>query len=102
MAATTTKLHANALHAGTSPRHAKPLRCADLSRPKVSLGRNACGVLLEVEERQSTGARIVVVTAFTRSAAFDAWCADDPLRFDAPIAHQQIRRDGDALWRGDR
>jgi hypothetical protein len=67
----------------------------------VTLHRCASGVLLELEERRSDGSRIIVVTAFTQSNSLDAWCADDPLRFDAPMLHQQVRRHAADLWRND-
>jgi hypothetical protein len=79
--------------------HPRNLHAADQAR--ITLGRNACGVLLELEERQSNGPRVVVVTAFTQVSSFEDWCTNDPLRFEAPVVHQQARRDADALWRND-
>jgi hypothetical protein len=43
----------------------------------------------------------MVVTAFTQASCLEEWCMDDPLRFEAPIVHQHVRRDADALWRND-
>jgi hypothetical protein len=80
-------------------RHSRQI-CAAV-QAKVKLGRNACGVLLELEERQANGHRIVVVAAFTQASSIEDWCKDDPLRFEAPVVHQQFRRDADALWRND-
>jgi hypothetical protein len=85
--------------ATTTPAHSEQLRAA--LQAKVTLGRNACGVLLKIEERQANGPRVVVITAFTQACSFEEWCKDDPLRFAAPVIHQQIRRDADALWRND-
>lgn len=79
-------------------RHSPHSRAAG-QQARVTLGRNACGVLLELEERRSNGPRVVVVTAFTQASSFEEWCLDDPLRFEAPIVHQQFRRDADAFWR---
>jgi hypothetical protein len=87
MAATTTP---------SQSRHSRQI-CAAV-QAKVRLGRNACGVLLELEERHANGPRVVVVAAFTQASSFEEWCKDDPLRFEAPVVHQQIRRDADALW----
>ena len=68
---------------------------------RVALHRNACGVLLEIEDRRLNGPHVVVVTAFTGASSFEDWCANDPLRFEMPIVHQQIRRDAEALWRSE-
>jgi hypothetical protein len=85
--------------ATTTPAHSEYSR--DALQAKVTLGRNACGVLLELEVRQTNGPRVVVITAFTQTAFFEEWCKDDPLRFAAPVIHQKIRRGADALWRND-
>ena len=68
---------------------------------RVALHRNACGVLLEIEDRRSNGPHVVVVTAFTGASSFEDWCINDPLRFEMPIVHQQIRREAEALWRSE-
>jgi hypothetical protein len=93
MASTTTQ--PNSRHSQRS-QHSCPAGPA-----RVTLGRNACGVLLKLEERQPNGSRVMVVTAFTQASCLEEWCMDDPLRFEAPIVHQHVRRDADALWRND-
>lgn len=64
----------------------------------VTLQRFGQGLLLECEERRQTGARIVVVTAFTAASSFDDWCADDPLRHQDPNVHHLVRRHAEELW----
>jgi hypothetical protein len=93
MASTTTQ--PNSRH----PQRSKHSRAA--SQARVTLDRNACGVLLKLEERQPNGSRVMIVTAFTQASSLEEWCMDDPLRFEAPIVHQRVRRDADALWRND-
>ncbi len=82
--------------------HLAPLHRATASAAaaelSVTLHRRTGGVILEREERSSVGWRIAVVTAFTRPSAFEDWCADDPLRFEQPIVHQQVRRRAAELW----
>ena len=68
---------------------------------RVTLHRNECGVVLVRDEHRSKGPRIVVVAAFTRPSSFEDWCADDPLRFSAPIVLEQVRRDVEAFLRND-
>ena len=67
----------------------------------MTLHRNDCGVVLVSDENQPSGPRVVVVTAFSRSSAFEDWCADDPLRFSAPVVLEQVRRDVEALLRDE-
>ena len=68
---------------------------------RVALQRRTDGVLLQIEERAAGGGRVFVVAAFTEPSAFEAWSSDDPLRFEQPIVHQQLRRQAAELWRID-
>jgi len=65
----------------------------------VTLHRRGPGILLELVEHRPSGCRIVVVTSFTDARSFEEWCTDDPLRFEHPIVHQQVRRHAEELWR---
>lgn len=68
---------------------------------RVTLHRNDCGVVLVRDEHRLHEPRVVVVAAFTQSSSFEDWCAGDPLRFSAPIVLEQVRRDVEAVLRGD-
>jgi hypothetical protein len=72
MASTTTQ--PNSRHSQRS-QHSRPA-----GRARVTLGRNACGVLLKLEERRPNGSRIMVITAFTQASSLEEWCMNDPLR----------------------
>lgn len=101
MAFTTTQAQTPCQRAAGAAAHPKPYDRAPSSATgqiRVALHRNACGVLLELEDRRSTWPRVVVVAAFTRASSFEDWCSNDPLRFEMPIVHQQIRREAEALW----
>lgn len=76
-------------------------RVRGASAVSVALHRRGCAVLLELEERRSSGSRVVLITSFTQASSFEAWCTDDPLRFEEPIVHQQMRRRAEELWQVD-
>lgn len=67
----------------------------------ATLVRNDFGVLLELKERPPNGPCVVVLAAFTRASSLEDWCADDPLRFEMPNVHEQIRREAEVFWRSD-
>jgi hypothetical protein len=91
--------HRGAAAATAQREQARHVAASDAVR--VALQRQAGGVLLEIEEGRSIGPRIVVVTSFTQASSLEDWCADDPLRFEEPIVHQQVRRHAEELWRSD-
>lgn len=74
-------------------------RCAS-APPSFALHRRAGALVLELQERSVDGCSVAIVTAFTDLSAFNDWCDDDPLRFEYPVVHQQVRRQGHALWGG--
>ena len=81
------------------PRRAvAPKSATELS---VTLHRSDGGVILELEERSTGGWRVAIIAAFTQPSAFEEWCADDPLRFEQPLMHQQLRRQAAELWRSE-
>jgi hypothetical protein len=47
----------------------------------------------------SGSARVVHSAVFTKSESFLRWCDADSVRFDYPLVHVNLRRDGDALFR---
>jgi hypothetical protein len=64
----------------------------------VTLRQNGQALVLESEERQPIGIRIVVVTAFTEPSSFQDWSAEDPLRHEDPNVHHLVRRHAEELW----
>ena len=66
---------------------------------RVALQRFERGLFVTREENPSTGPRTLVVLSFDDLSGFERWCADDPIRFDQPVLHQQVRRHGEELWR---
>jgi len=104
MAVTTTSAKALHRRAAGAADHPKPKRRPAFSAAgevRVKLHRNACGVLLELEDRRPNGPRVVVVAAFTRESSFEDWCTNDPLRFEVPIVHQHVRREAASLWQSE-
>ena len=65
------------------------------------LQRVAGGLYVEREEIPRRGLRTVQSVHFTDSAAFHRWCEGDPVRFEHPLLHVSLKRDGDDLWRPD-
>ena len=102
MAFTATQVHSEQQRAAAATVQRERARhVAASGAVRVALQRQACGVLLELEECRLVGPRVVVVTSFTQASSFQDWCADDPLRFEEPIVHQQVRRHAEELWRSD-
>lgn len=65
----------------------------------ATLHKRGHRILLELDERRPDGCRVVVVTTFSDSTSFESWCANDPLRFEQPIVHRELRRKAEELWR---
>jgi hypothetical protein len=63
------------------------------------LQRVVGGLYVEREEIPRRGARICQSLQFADRGSFERWCDDDPARFEHPLLHRQLKRDGDALWR---
>ena len=73
--------------------------CGRAGTVSVALQRFERGLFVTREENPSTGPRTLVVLSFDDLSGFERWCADDPIRFDQPVLHQQVRRHGEELWR---
>jgi len=73
--------------------------CGRAGTVSVALQRVAQGLFVTREETPAIGPRTLVALAFDDLSGFERWCADDPIRFDHPILHQQVRRHGEELWR---
>ena len=63
------------------------------------LQRVTGGLYVERDEIPTRGLRVIQSIAFSNADAFDRWCDDDPVRFDHPLLHTQLKRDAAALWR---
>ena len=61
------------------------------------LARTAVGVLVERHQFRRGGGRVVVSSLFVDAASFDRWCDADSVKFDYPLVHQSVRRNGNAL-----
>ena len=63
------------------------------------LQRVAGGLYVEREETPRRGLRTLQSVQFASAAEFERWCDGDPVRFEHPLLHDRLKRDGDALWR---
>lgn len=59
------------------------------------------GLYVEREEIPRRGLRTLQSVQFTDAGQFGRWCDSDPIRFEHPLLHVNLKRDGDALWRDD-
>ena len=57
------------------------------------------GLYVEREEIPRHGTRTCQSLLFSDRAGFERWCNDDPARFEHPLLHARLKRDGDELWR---
>lgn len=62
------------------------------------LQRTAGGLYVEREDIPRRGLRTVQSLAFSDPASFERWCDGDPIRFDLPLLHAQLKRAGGELW----
>lgn len=66
-----------------------------------TLSRTPAGVYVErVQEWHGRG-RMVMTAIFTDDAGFRRWCDADPVRFDYPLVHFSVKRQGQALLEDD-
>jgi hypothetical protein len=64
-----------------------------------TLAQVADGLFVERIQLHSGRHRTVHVTLFEDEPSFDSWCNSDPVRFDYPMVHVRLRRDGGRLLR---
>lgn len=57
------------------------------------------GLYVERTQRRPLGAQLVQAMVFADVAAFKRWCDADPIRFDYPVLHDRLRRQGDDYFR---
>ena len=65
------------------------------------LERVAGGIYVEREEIPKRGLQTSQSAHFNDAESFRRWCDDDPVRFEHPVLHVQLKRDADDLWRID-
>ena len=65
------------------------------------LQRVTGGLYVEREEIPKRGLRTTQSVAFSDLDSFNRWCDDDPIRFEHPILHRELKREGDELWRAE-
>jgi hypothetical protein len=53
------------------------------------------GLGIERVQRRPLGTQFVQVFLFDDTASFKRWCDTDPIRFQYPLLHGQVRRQGD-------
>ena len=63
------------------------------------LQRVSGGLYVEREEIPRRGLRTMQSVQFSDAAEFNRWCDSDPVRFEHPVLHISLKRDGDDLWR---
>ena len=64
-----------------------------------SLQRVVGGLYVEREDIPWRGLRTMQSVQFSDAVGFNRWCDADPIRFDHPLLHIALKRDGDDLWR---
>ena len=63
------------------------------------LHRVADGVYVERVEERRRGLHTVQSMIFGDAESFTRWCDGDPVRFDHPVLHVNLKRCGDELLR---
>jgi len=66
------------------------------------LQADAAGLYVERRQRRPLGADVVQSMVFATLQEFDRWCDADPLRFDEPVLHGGLRRQGERFFDVDR
>lgn len=57
------------------------------------------GLFIERTQRRPLGIHLAQSLVFEDLAAFVRWCEADPIRFDHPVLHSRLRRQGDEHFR---
>ena len=68
---------------------------------RLFLQRVAGGLYVEREQTPRRGTHTCQLLHFSDRVRFEQWCDDDPTRFEHPLLHARLKRDGDGLWRID-
>jgi hypothetical protein len=61
------------------------------------LQAHQAGLFVERIQSRSAGAVITAAMVFESHETFGRWCEADPVRFDHPMLHSRLRRQGDEL-----
>jgi hypothetical protein len=64
---------------------------------RFDLQRVAGGLYVEREDIPKRGLRNIQSVAFSDAASFQRWCDADPVRFEHPLLHDQLKRAGHEL-----
>lgn len=89
--------------AETAPSSVVRTRTAVLEHGRVTLKLRRPASGLNVVRRQRVRQQLQVLRfTLPDKDAVDRWLAHEPLRFEAPRLHLEIRRDVDELWDGAR
>lgn len=65
---------------------------------RFRLQRHQGGLYVEREEHPRRGRPCVQSFRFSDARDFERWCADDPVRFEYPLLHIDLKRDAAELW----
>jgi hypothetical protein len=65
---------------------------------KFFLQRVAGGLYVEREDIPRLGLQSTQSLQFAEADGFRQWCDDDPVRFEHPTLHIDLKRQGDELW----
>ncbi len=65
------------------------------------LQRVAGGLYVEREDIPRLGPQTLQSLQFMAADGFHDWCDNDPVRFEHPLLHIDLKRHGDELWRVD-
>ncbi len=65
---------------------------------KFFLQRVAGGLYVEREDIPRLGLQSIQSLQFADADGFRQWCDDDPVRFEHPTLHIDLKRQGDELW----
>ena len=90
---------------GTAPSREAPAGARTLSAEgrrgevRFFLQRVAGGLYVEREEIPRRGLRTQQSVQFADAEHFERWCDNDPIRFEHPLLHVNLKRDADELWR---
>lgn len=68
----------------------------------ITLQLTANGLLVERVQHRPAGSQLTQAMLFRDVVAFAAWCAADPARFEHPMLHERLRREGDEALRPER
>lgn len=64
--------------------------------------RTASGLLIERRHWPAAGLRVAQTMTFDDVTDFDRWCDTEPLRFEEPQLHAQLRREAHEVLDGER